>query len=262
MATSDLSRDAGGDVDSDVEGVLAHLAGATDRLVADVRALPEASLTEPSLLPGWTRGHVLAHVARGGDACVRLLEGAATGEAAAAYESREARDAEIAYAASRPLDDHLTDLGQVTERLAAAARAVAADRWSVPLRFRSGVEKPASAVLWTRRVEIEIHHVDLDVGYTSADWTADVATRLLDEVVDALRNRPDAPDLRLEGRDTGRVLALGRATDVPVTDLAAEGVRTVSGPEHRLAAWLAGRSDGRMLVATPAGRLPPVPRWM
>ncbi|MET0910545.1 MAG: maleylpyruvate isomerase N-terminal domain-containing protein, partial [Ilumatobacteraceae bacterium] len=39
----------------------------------------------PSLLPGWTRGHVLTHIARNADSFVRLLEAAGRGEVVTQY---------------------------------------------------------------------------------------------------------------------------------------------------------------------------------
>ena len=49
---------------------------ATQRLLDAARVLPESELRAPSLLPGWSRAHVLAHVARNADAMRSLLTGA------------------------------------------------------------------------------------------------------------------------------------------------------------------------------------------
>jgi alkanesulfonate monooxygenase SsuD/methylene tetrahydromethanopterin reductase-like flavin-dependent oxidoreductase (luciferase family) len=51
---------------------------ATQRLLDEARTIPEDDLREPSLLPGWTRAHVLAHLARGPRA-VRLVGAKADG---------------------------------------------------------------------------------------------------------------------------------------------------------------------------------------
>jgi maleylpyruvate isomerase len=50
----------------------------------------------PSLLPGWTRAHVLAHLAGNADAQVNFLTWARTGVETPPYASDEARDQEIA----------------------------------------------------------------------------------------------------------------------------------------------------------------------
>jgi hypothetical protein len=71
------------------------LAALTDDLLDDVHTLDTASLAAPSLLPGWTRAHVLAHVARNADALVNLLTWARTGQPRPMYADRQQRDAEI-----------------------------------------------------------------------------------------------------------------------------------------------------------------------
>jgi len=46
---------------------------ATQRLLGTARVITEPDLRAPSLLPGWTRAHVLGHLARGADAMRYLL---------------------------------------------------------------------------------------------------------------------------------------------------------------------------------------------
>src|ERR1035438_4257882 len=52
---------------------------ATQRLLGTARVIAESDLRQPSLLPGWTRAHVLAHLARGADAMRTLLVGVWSG---------------------------------------------------------------------------------------------------------------------------------------------------------------------------------------
>ena len=60
----------------------------------------------PSLLPEWTRGHVLTHIARNADSFVRVLEAARRGEVVTQYEGGVAsRNADIEAGASRDWDD-------------------------------------------------------------------------------------------------------------------------------------------------------------
>ena len=56
-----------------------QLDDATQRLLSTARVLAEPDLRAPSLLPGWSRAHVLAHVARNADAMRNLLIGARSG---------------------------------------------------------------------------------------------------------------------------------------------------------------------------------------
>src|SRR2546430_5157230 len=80
---------------------MARIGEATDRLLASAAALTDARAGEPSLLPGWTRGHVLTHVARNGDGLGNLLRWARTGTETPMYASREARRADIEAGAGR-----------------------------------------------------------------------------------------------------------------------------------------------------------------
>ena len=80
---------------------LAGWAGQGQRAVEQAAArLEPAQVTEPSRLPGWTRGHVLSHLARNADALVNLLTWARTGVETVMYASAEARDEEIAETAA------------------------------------------------------------------------------------------------------------------------------------------------------------------
>src|SRR5260370_30335400 len=83
---------------------------ATQRLLDDARTLTEADLRVPSLLPGWTRAHVLAHVARDADAMRNLLAGARSGQDRPAYASAQAREADIERGATMRAANLIADL--------------------------------------------------------------------------------------------------------------------------------------------------------
>jgi maleylpyruvate isomerase len=152
--------------------VLAQLDDATDRLLHTVGSMAELDIRAPSLLPGWTRAHVLSHVARNGEALANLLRGARTGVPATAYASQEARDAAIEEGARRPLKLLLPELIDSAGLFRREAFAVPEDAWLTPVRLRSGAEFPAAEVPLRRLVEVELHHADLGVGYGAADWPA------------------------------------------------------------------------------------------
>src|ERR1041385_6710494 len=79
-------------------------------------------LTGPSRLPGWTRGHVVTHVARNAEALTRLLAWARTGIEPPMYPSAQARDADIEAGAARPQPAQLDDLRRAGAAFAAAAQ--------------------------------------------------------------------------------------------------------------------------------------------
>ena len=80
--------------------------------------LADEELDASSLLPGWTRGHVLTHIARNADGLRTLLLGAAEGVERKQYRSREARDAAIDAGARRPIKEHLADIEAGHKRFA------------------------------------------------------------------------------------------------------------------------------------------------
>jgi maleylpyruvate isomerase len=226
---------------------------ATTRFVATAATLTEAAIAAPSRLPGWTRGHVLSHVARNADGLVNLLNWARTGVRTPQYPSPEARAADIEAGAARPAAEHLADLRESAERFAGAVADMPADRWSFAYGGRDGT---AARVVWRRLREVEVHHVDLDGGYQPENWPAPFAHRLLHELVANLSGGFSAgsPTVRLLADKLGHPLELTGPPDAPRI--------TVAGPAYALAAWLSGRSAGAGLTVDPAGELPPVPDWM
>src|ERR671939_294815 len=103
------------------------VAGALARLTDD-------ELRQPSALPGWSRAHVVAHLARNADALVNLCSWARTGVETPMYPSRQARDAAIEATATLPPDALRADFRDAEARLAEAAAVLPDRAWSAPLR--------------------------------------------------------------------------------------------------------------------------------
>jgi maleylpyruvate isomerase len=57
----------------DIDGIR----DADAKLLDTIRGLDDDDVRRPSLLPNWTVGHVLTHIARNGDSVVRRLNGCA-----------------------------------------------------------------------------------------------------------------------------------------------------------------------------------------
>jgi maleylpyruvate isomerase len=174
---------------------------ATQRLLDDARTIPEADLRAPSLLPGWTRAHVLAHVARGADAMRNLLIGVRSGQDRSAYASAQAREAGIERGAAMRAKDLVADLADSSMALRTVARQLPGYAWQVRVRMLDSAPFPAAELLTRRLVEIELHHCDLAVGYSPADWPAAFATMELTEPMrsqrqDRLRYPPPSPEAK------------------------------------------------------------------
>ncbi|WHM33542.1 maleylpyruvate isomerase family mycothiol-dependent enzyme [Streptomyces sp. BPPL-273] len=219
---------------------LASVRDATDRLLTAVGKLDNASVTESSRLPGWTRGHVLAHLARNADALVNVLAGRPM------YVSGEARDADIERDAPRPLDDQLADVRESAARFQATGAAPA--DWSRTVELRNGVTDSASRVPFRRWIEVELHHVDLGIGYELEDLPAEFTARETGFLADRFTGHPDVPPTRLT--DGTHAWRTGREADAPEV--------TVTGTPADLLGWLAGRREGPALAVT-GGALPVLP---
>src|SRR5215472_8294833 len=154
---------------------------ATQRLLDDARTIPEADLRAPSLLPDWTRAHVLAHVARNADAMRNLLAGARSGQDRPAYASAQAREADIERGAAMRAADLMADLADTAMALRAVVRRLPDEAWRFRVRVLDSAPFPAAEVLTRRLVEVELHHCDLGAGYAPADWPAAFASMDLAE---------------------------------------------------------------------------------
>ena len=154
---------------------------ATQRLLDAARVIPEPDLRAPSLLPGWTRAHVLAHLARGADAMRNLLIGARSGQDRPAYVSAEAREADIEAGARMKAKELMADLADSAMALRAIIRQLPDDAWQFPVRVLNSAPFPAAQLLTRRLVEVELHHCDLGTGYGPADWPAAFAAMELPE---------------------------------------------------------------------------------
>src|SRR5690606_8124761 len=77
-------------------------AAGTRLFLGTVAGWGEEEYLAPSGLPGWTRKHLIAHVAANADALGNLVRWAATGEPTPMYVSREQRNADIEAGASKP----------------------------------------------------------------------------------------------------------------------------------------------------------------
>ena len=179
-------------MDTEITLALAQLGESTDRLLATADALTDAQVAAPSRLPGWTRGHVLTHLARNADGFRNLLTWAGTGNETPMYPSEEARARDVEEGAGRSAAKIAADVQVSAAALAAAAQGLPARAWDA-LVARRGVRFPAREIPSRRLAELEIHHVNLDAGYRPADWPASFVAANLVRVARDFAGRADAP---------------------------------------------------------------------
>ncbi|KOV57357.1 hypothetical protein ADK64_40110 [Streptomyces sp. MMG1121] len=219
------------------------------RLVRAAAALPDAALRAPSGLPGWTRGHVLAHVAHSADAYVWLLRLARTGRApgpradAAASATATARDAAL------PADRLVALLRESLDRFTAHARAMPGPAWERPVAALAGWRHPAWYLLLRCLRELETHHLDLGTGHGTDRWPEAYVSWALDDTLGTLRAQ-GFPLVSVKAVDLGRNWSV-----------TAEGP-SVAGAGHQVLGWLSGRLPADVLTADhPAHLLPHPPAW-
>lgn len=228
---------------------LDHLHEAGQRLVRGVDGLRGEAWHGPSLLPGWSRAHVVAHLALNGEALRDVLLGVVEGRPVPMYRSQEARDADIA-------DLSGADHAELRERLMASTTGftevvpqVPEDAWDGRFeRVPDGPTLPVGAVPLMRVRELEIHHVDLDVGYSPDAWPPGFA----DVVISGMVTRLDpSPGFRVAPLDSDRTWEVGDAD---------EEACVVTGPAAQVAWWLTGRPAGQQ-VSCSRGELPRIGAW-
>lgn len=219
----------------------------TRRLVRTVDGLTDEQWPQPSLLPGWSRAHVIAHLTLNAEALSAALEGVHEGRPVPMYASQEARDGDIVALATSASPTRLRDrflgsttvIGEWVEELA--------DNLSDKLieRVPGGRSFPAGEVGHMRVREVEIHHADLGLDYTAADWTADFVALLLDARASAY---------------AGAEGFTAHATDLDRSWTFGSGGPIVSGVGSALAWWATGRGTGDGLTSDD-GRVPRIEAW-
>ncbi|WP_309081657.1 maleylpyruvate isomerase family mycothiol-dependent enzyme [Zhihengliuella sp.] len=249
--------------DEDVLRELAGVAEAAAYFHARLNELRDSQFAGDSLLPGWTRAHVVAHVGYNAYALARLMTWAETGVETPMYASAEARDADIeAGAALDPgslhflYEDSHQQLLEHWQRMDDAA-------WSARVRTRQGAGIAASTTVWMRARELWLHAIDLNSGAGFGDLPEPVLARLLRNVEAAWSDREEARGLRL--RPAGSPATVAGADDGDAE--AGAGVTVVTGELPDLAAWATGRAQSldRLQFAGEGwngGAPAPAPRWL
>ncbi len=208
-----------------VDAVLA----ASDRLVAAAERLHDEAIGQPSLLPNWTVGHVLSHVALNAEAFVRVAEDLRAGRLALMYpDGADGRNRAIESAAVRPAAVIAAHLRSSSSAFDEAWRepppaGVAATAAGFP-------EFQAATVPLRRFREVEVHGADSGLsGFTPTAWSEPyVAADLPTQWATVAQRCEDALRVRDE---TGTMWEIG------------EGAALVEVDRRTLLAWLLDRAS-------------------
>ncbi|MFI5606093.1 maleylpyruvate isomerase family mycothiol-dependent enzyme [Amycolatopsis sp. NPDC051903] len=217
------------------DAALARIRELQDEWALAAGSLDEEAVRAPSALPGWSRGHLLTHLARNADAVGNLLTWASTGVETPMYGPGTARDDAINAGASRAVAEILADVVASGERLVDLAASLPDHAWSAPVRGRAGQPITGADALILRLAETTIHLADLDRGHDFASATALLGDHI-EAVVGNMIRMYTAP------------LPPIRLTDGTHTWTMADGSGgLVSGTPGAVLAWVSGRGSGDAL---------------
>jgi maleylpyruvate isomerase len=197
------------------------IAGATKAhraVVATLRRLTDEQARQPSMLPGWTVGHVVTHIARSAEGHIRMFEAAARGEVARMYPGGiEGRAADIEAGSSRPAAQLLGDVETFVAELEATWAAATSEAWG-----GRGISVAGDVMIadlpFIRWREVIVHHADLGLDVAWSDWDPDY--------------------VRLELHRLTMLWASRKP--MGLTELPAQAMRV---DDHHRVAWLLGRAE-------------------
>jgi maleylpyruvate isomerase len=234
---------------ADLDGVRS----ATRRLLDSLENLTDAQAGRGCLLPDWTRAELLTHIARNADGFRRIADGAALGEEVDQYPGgAEQRARDIAAGRETQSATLRSEVRRSADALMDAWRALPDDAWEREGRALTGRRTVAHTV-WGRWREVELHHLDLDLGYEPSQWAIAFVRRGLEERMWMLDGR-QAPEsvaaaefrCRIEASDQGDAWLLtisdGRLRSEPALPSVAVN-SVVTGWGCDVLAWLYGRDE-------------------
>jgi maleylpyruvate isomerase len=225
---------------------LNHVRAATGSLFRTVERLTDDLARKPSALPGWTRGHVLTHLARNADAHWTMNNSALDETLVPMYEGgREARNRAIEEQSSRSAAELVDDVRSSATRLGSLWHQLADVEWDLATQpgGPGAATRSIRDGIASRWREVEVHHADLDLGYTSANWSPAYIAMDLPRVIESMPGwaTPDAPRLIswfLRDDTTGNAWIVTARGTRPGVGFA---THMLHAPGHALLAWLLGR---------------------
>lgn len=226
------------------------LTDATTRLAAAVDRIISAggpnAFAAPSLLPDWTIGHLVTHLARNADGLRRVLTAAQAGRRITPYDSPQARATGIQVGAQRDTATIASDFRTSTVQLADTIGELPQNVWQATVDLGRGGPTTADVILAARLGEVELHHHDLGVDGGLALLDDGQANHLLLALIRSYVRTREV---------SGLILEPGGGDPIVIGD----GGQRISGADVDLVSWLSGRSDGAALQSE--GPLPELPSW-
>ncbi len=221
-----------------------------EALVAQfVEGLSDEEVAANSLLPDWSRGHVLSHLANNARGLSNLIEWALTGTQKDMYVSVEQRGLDIENGAKRPGKEIVADFLEQSKVFAEnLERLMTGPLLADEVVLGNGSHVHPHEITTLRERELLVHLVDLGLEYKANDWTFDFSIKTLKSVSAGKRKE----------RVNFRLLIAGDHTWTGDQN----GMVDIFGTPQSLAAWLMGREPDDKLVTSDGSPLGKPPVWL
>jgi maleylpyruvate isomerase len=195
---------------------------------------------------------LVAHLRYGAEAAIRGIEAARRGVASLMYPGGDAqRDAEIASGAGMPASRLIADLASTCAHLEGVIDHLPDRAWEATVETRRG-PVPVREVVLQRWLDVEVHHIDLEIGYSRHKWPEALVDEYLPGMIrlmPALRRRSDA-DISISGSwhfhridAPGEWTVYADGTAASVTDGHSKGDSAFRGSGRDLLAYILGRAS-------------------
>jgi maleylpyruvate isomerase len=150
-------------------------AASHQRLLQALEGLTDEQCRQPSLLTGWSRGHVLSHLANNAYSHLRMFEAARRGEETEQYEGgKPTRDAQIESWSSLSAHELVGHVRASIYALEGAWASATPTTWTgFGVKSHAGGGRVAiTDLILMRWCESEVHLADLNHGYSFENWDA------------------------------------------------------------------------------------------
>ena len=226
-----------------------EVASAESLVARFIENLSNDDVAADSLLPNWSRGHVITHLANNARGLSNLIDWALTGVQKDMYVSVEQRGIDIEEGAKRPGNEIVADfLEQANIFANNLDRLIVGPLLSDEVVLGNGMHVHPHEITTLRERELLVHLVDLGLDYKANDWSFDFSIKTLKSVSAGKRKE----------RVNFRLLIAGDHT----WTMDQNGMTDIFGTPQSLAAWLMGREPDDKLVTSDGSPLGKPPLWL
>ena len=167
-----------------------------ERLLSGLAPLMDHDFRGPSLLPRFSRGHLVTHLANKARAHVWVFGGPAVRQVRRLHPAGHDAEAAADAGAGRSAIELRAELASSFDLLETAWLGLDANAWNELGEMTAG-PRTMSEIIAHHLRNVEVHHVDLDIGYVASDWPAEFVEGELGRRLSTLPERADSAELLL-----------------------------------------------------------------